>query len=206
VKRGLLSAAFLLWAVAGRCAQPPVVEEVVVVGGKTITAETVEYYLGVAEGDDYDPETITGGFQRFCDSGLVENLLVEVEDIAPGKARLVVTVTERPKVSEFAFEGNKKLSTSTIKETLDTAGIQLKRNVPLRESDVQRIRRAMKEAYEAEGFASAEIVPEVEEVGTNLRKVTFRVDEGAKVKIGEIRFEGNEVYSDGRLRGAMKKS
>ena len=205
MKRGVLSVALLLWALAGRGAQPQVVQEVVVVGGKTITAETVEYYLGVAEGDDYDPVAITGSFQRFWDSGLVENLLVEVEEIAPGKVRLIVTVTERPKVSEFAFEGNTKLSTTTIKEKLDTAGIPLKRNVPLRESDVQRIKRAIKDAYEAEGFASAEIVPEVEEVGANLRKVTFRVDEGVKVKIGEINFEGNEVYSDGRLRGAMKK-
>ena len=32
----------------------------VVMGGKTITAETVEYYLGVAEGDDYDPVAISG--------------------------------------------------------------------------------------------------------------------------------------------------
>ncbi|MBP1619490.1 MAG: bamA 2 [Acidobacteria bacterium] len=205
MRRALLAAAMLAWALAGRAAEPQVVREVVVVGGKTITAETVEYYLGVAEGDDYDPVAITGSFQRFWDSGLVEDLKIEVEDVAPGEVRVIVTVTERPKVSEFAFEGNKKLSTSTVKEKLDTAGIQLKRNVPLRESEVQRVRRALEEAYAAEGYSSAKIEPVVEEVGANLRKVTFRIDEGVKVKIGEINFEGNEIYSDGKLRGSMKK-
>jgi outer membrane protein insertion porin family len=199
VKRGVLSAAFLrALAAAAPAAGGPGSRR-----GGTITAETVEYYLGVAEGDDYDPVAITGSFQRFWDSGLVENLLVEVEEIAPDKVRLIVTVTERPKVSEFAFEGNKKLSTNTIKEKLDTAGIPLKRNVPLRESDVQRIKRAIKDAYEAEGFASAEIVPEVEEVGANLRKVTFWVDEGVKVKIGDIDFEGNRG-TDGHCAGRAR--
>ena len=184
----------------------PIVAEIEVVGGSTITADTVEYYLNVSKGDVFDPQAIAKSFRRFWDSGLVEDLKVEYEDIAPGKVRLIVTVRERPIVTEFAFAGNKKLSTSTLREKLDTANVPLKRNVPLRSSELKRIKQAILDVYAKEGYASAVVEPVVSEDGPNQRKVTFRIDEGAKVKIGEIRFEGNKVFSARRLRGALKKT
>jgi outer membrane protein insertion porin family len=205
----VLGSVLVLALAAGmaRAAEPtkPVVAEVKVIGGQTISAETVEYYLGVAEGDAFDPAVVAANFHRFWDSGLVEDVKVETEDVEGGKVRVVVTVVERPKVSDFAFKGNKKLSTSTIKEKLDTEGVSLKRNVPLKDSDLQRFRRAIMDAYAKDGYASAVVTTVVEEAGTNLRKVTFQVDEGTKIRIGKINFEGNELYSDSRLRKSMKK-
>lgn len=195
----LLALHGLVWA-AG-----PVIEKVEVVGGTTVSPETVEYYLGVAEGDSYDPEVVAKNFHRFWNSGLLEDLKVEVEDLGEGKVKLIVTVKERAKVTEFEFKGNKKLATSTLREKLDTAGISLRRNVPLRQSELSRIRRTLLEEYAKEGYLSATVEPVVQPVGPNAVKVTFVVDEGAKVRIGEIRFEGNQVFSDARLRRAMKK-
>ena len=203
VKRGVL--VFLLALQRLAWGAGPVTGKVEVVGGTTVSQETVEYYLGVAEGDPYDPQTIAKNFHRFWDSGLLEDLKVEVEELGEGKVKLIVTVKERAKVTEFEFKGNKKLATSTLKEKLDTAGISLRRNVPLRTSELSRIRRTLLEEYAKEGYLSATVEPVVEPVGPNTVKVTFVVDEGAKVRIGEIRFEGNQVFTDARLRRAMKK-
>jgi len=182
-----------------------IVEDVKIVGGTTINADTVEYYLGIAKGDPYDADAVVRNFHRFWDSGLVEDLKVEAEDITPGKVRVIVTVRERPKVSEFAFEGNSKVSTSTIKEKLDTANVTMKRNVPLRSSEIQRLRQAVIEVYAKEGYAAATVDAVVSESGPNQRKVTFRIDEGTKIRIGKVKFVGNKVFSDRRLRGALKK-
>src|SRR5208337_3874039 len=131
----------------------------------TITADTVEYYLGVSKGDAYEPGEIAKNFHRFWDSGLVEDLKVETEDIAPDKVRLIVNVKERPKVTEYLFSGNKKLSVTTIKEKLDTANVTLKRNVPLRASELQRFKQAITDAYAKEGYASAIVDPQVTDAG-----------------------------------------
>jgi outer membrane protein insertion porin family len=199
--------ALLLAAPAVAAAQDaaPEIAEVEVVGGTTISAETVEYYLGVTQGDPFDREAIAGNFHRFWDSGLVEELKVESEDAGPGKVKVIVTVKERPKVTAWEFEGNKKLSDSTLREKLDEAQVTMRRNTPLRQSEVQRYRQAIKDVYTAEGYASATVEPVVEEVGAATRKVVFKIDEGAKIKIGAIDFEGNEVFSDRTLRRAMKK-
>jgi outer membrane protein insertion porin family len=198
---------FALTAGGALAAEPPkpIIEEIKVVGAATITEDTVEYYLGVAKGDPFDPAVIQRNFHRFWDSGLVEDLKVESEEIAPGKVRLIVTVRERPKVTEFAFSGNKKLSSSTIREKLDTENVSLRRNVPLRMAEIQRMKQAILDVYAKEGYASATVDPVISESGPNERKVTFNIDEGIKIKIGVIRFEGNKVFSDARLRRALKK-
>jgi outer membrane protein insertion porin family len=183
----------------------PTVSEVEVVGGTTISAETVEYYLGVAAGDPYDPVAISNSFHRFWDSGLVEELKVEAEPVAPDKVKLIVTVKERPKVLEWEFKGNKKLSSSTLKEKLDTAGVTMKRNTPLRLAEVQRYKQALYDAYGAEGYAAASIDPQIVDAGPGSKRVVFNIDEGVKIKIGAIKFEGNEVFSDHQLRGSLKK-
>jgi outer membrane protein insertion porin family len=206
--RRLVLALGVLCALAGGSAAlgaKPEVAEVQVIGGTSISSETVEYYLGVAVGEPYDPVTISNNFHRFWDSGLVEELIVEAEELSPGKFKVIVTVKERPKVTEWEFKGNKKLSNSTIKEKLDTAGVTMRRNTPLRMAEVQRYKQALRDVYGAEGYASASINPEIVEAGPVTRKVVFGIDEGAKIKIGAIKFEGNDVFSDRSLRRSLKK-
>jgi outer membrane protein insertion porin family len=183
----------------------PVIADVVVVGGTTITPDTVEYYLGISKGDPYDPKVIQANFHRFWDSGLVENLKVEKEDLGDNKVRVIVTVRERPIVSVWKFSGNKKMSNSSLREKLDSAGVTLRRNVPLRTSEVNRARQALIDEYAKAGYSAAKVDAEITEAGGNQRVVTFKIDEGGKVKIAKIQFAGNHVYSAWRLRHAMKK-
>ena len=208
MRRVAVAALLALISLVGMAAEPPtsVIGEITIVGGSTIDEDTVEYYLGVAKGDPYDPEAVAKSFHRFWDSGLVEDVKVEAEEMAPGKIRLIVTVKERPKVTEWAFAGNKKVSTSTIREQLETANVSLKRNVPLRTSEVQRLRQAILDAYGKEGYASAVVDPVVTGTGSNQVKVTFQIDEGVKIKIGKIDIVGNDIYGDRTLRRALKKT
>jgi len=103
------------------------------------------------------------------------------------------------------FEGNKKLSASDIKDRLDEKGIEVPRNVPLRKAELNKILKAMKEIYAAEGYRSAEISYTIEETSANRNRVTYTIDEGSKVKIASIDFLGNEQLSDRRLHHALQK-
>lgn len=206
LKAIIAAAAVLAAGVVQADETTPVIAEVVVEGGTTITTDTVEYYLGISPGDPFDADAVAKSFRRFWESGLVEDLLVEKEEVEPGTVRVIVRVRERPIVKEWKFVGNKKLSTTTLREKLDAAGVTLRRNVPLRMSEVNRARQGLAEAYASDGYASAVIVPEISDEAGQQRTVTFRIDEGGKVRIGEIGFEGNQEYSDWRLRRALKKT
>ncbi len=182
------------------------IADVVVEGGVTVTADTVSYYLGFAQGDPFDPELVAEGFHRLWDSGLFEDVRIELEPTAEGEVIAYVVVVERPFVTNVIFEGNKKLKESDIKDRLDERGIEIPRNVPLRMSELERIESAIKELYDEDGYRSAQVAFRVDEVAANKRQVVYTIEEGGKVKISEIDFVGNEIFSDSKLQGALKKT
>ena len=186
--------------------QGPIIADIVVQGGVTLTVDTVSYYLGLEPGDHLDLKAVAEGFHRLWDSGLFENLRIEREDLPDGRVKLYIIVKERPFVTSVTFEGHHKLTTSDIKDKLDEKGIEIPRNVPLKLGDLTRIQTALKEIYDTEGYRSASITYKVEDVSKTEKHVVFHIEEGGKVKISEIDFTGNEVFSDSKLRRALKKT
>jgi len=183
-----------------------IIAEVVVEGGVTVTLDTVTYYLGLEAGDPLDPEILAEGFHRLWDSGLFEKVRIESEETEDGEVRLFVVIEERPWVSTVTFDGNKKVSTSEMKDFLDEKGVEIPRNVPLKMSELTRIQATIKEIYDDEGFRSAQVSFDLEDDGKNRKKVVYNINEGGKVKIGSISFIGNEVFSDSKLVGVLKET
>ncbi len=176
-----------------------------VVGYQTVSPETISHYLGVKVGDPYDPEKIRENFPALWEVGLLENLSIEAERDAAG-VTLVVSVEERPTIQTIDFTGNKKVSTSQIRDRLKEQKVEVKQGAPLSLRDVAKARSAISDLYIEQGFRSATVDFNVEDVSKTEKKVVFVIDEGEKVKIASIDFEGNTVVSDRRLRMAMKKT
>jgi len=176
-----------------------------VVGYQTVSPDTIAHYLGVKVGDPYDPEKIRANFQSLWDVGLLENVSVEAERDAAG-VTLVVTIEERPTISSIDFSGNKKLSTSQIKDKLREEKVEIHQGAPLSLRDIAKTRSAIADYYVSQGFRSATVDFRIEDISKTDKKVVFVIDEGEKVKITSITFEGNKVISDRRLRMAMKKT
>ncbi|HLN80948.1 MAG TPA: POTRA domain-containing protein, partial [Thermoanaerobaculia bacterium] len=176
-----------------------------VVGYQTVSPETIAHYLGVKAGDAYDPKKIRANFQSLWDVGLLENVSVEAER-EPAGVTLVVTIEERPTISAIEYSGNKKISTSDIKDKLKEEKIEINSGAPLSLREIAKTRSAIADLYLEKGFRSATVDYRIEDVSKTDKKVVFVIDEGEKVKIVSIDFEGNTVVSDRRLRMAMKKT
>jgi outer membrane protein insertion porin family len=176
-----------------------------VIGYQTVSPDTISHYLGVKVGDPYDPDKIRANFQALWDVGLLENLSVEAEH-DPAGVTLVVKIEERPTISAIEFTGNKKLSTSQIKDKLKEDKVEIRQGAPLSLRDIAKTRSSIADYYQAQGFRSATVEFHIDDVSKTEKKVVFVIDEGEKVKIASIEFEGNSVISDRRLRMAMKKT
>ena len=61
------------------------IADVVVEGGITVTSDTVSYYLGLGPGDPFDAELAAEGFHRLWDSGLFEDVRIEIEPTEDGE-------------------------------------------------------------------------------------------------------------------------
>ena len=176
-----------------------------VVGYQTVSPETIAHYLGVKVGDPYDPEKIRQNFPALWEVGLLENVSVEAERDAAG-VTLVVSIEERPTISNVDFTGNKKVSTSQIRDRLKEQKVEIKQGAPLSLRDVAKARSAIADLYIEQGFRSATVNFRIDDISKTEKKVVLTIDEGDKVKIASLRFEGNAVFSDRRLRAAMKKT
>jgi outer membrane protein insertion porin family len=176
-----------------------------VVGYQTVSPETISHYLGVKVGDPYDPEKIRANFQALWDVGLLENVSVEAER-EPSGVTLVVTIEERPTITAIEFSGNKKLSTSEIKDKLKEEKVEIRAGAPLSLREIAKSRSVIADLYVEKGYRSATVGYRIDDVSKTEKKVVFTIDEGEKVKIASIEFEGNMVVSDRRLRMAMKKT
>ena len=116
---------------------------------------------------------------------------------------LNIVLSERPRIFRWLFEGISKSATNTLTEDL-----KLKRGAEtLSDYNIERRINQIKDHYIHKGWRNVEVTPRIENdsVIKNAVNVTFVVDKREKVRIGEINFEGNEVFTDKQLRKVMKK-
>jgi outer membrane protein insertion porin family len=154
-----------------------------------------------------DKVTIPGGdnFSKAINNLWKQNLFA---DIAIYYTRLVgnsiyieITVTERPRLSNFYFKGVKKgdgddltAKTGLIKGRVVTEN--------MKRVAVQAIRRF----YADKGYQDAHVTtteshdPAVQ----NSEILTFNIDKGPKVRINDIDFFGNQAITEARLRKQLK--
>jgi outer membrane protein insertion porin family len=183
----------------------PRLVQIVVKGGKTTAPETVGFYLGIKAGDPYDEDVIKRNFAKLWDSGLFEDVTLEKEETPQGVV-LTATVVERPTVADLEFRGNKKLTTSQLKDKLKEGKAEIRVGAPVSLRDVAKAKGVLLEAYKAEGFRSATVEATLETVTPSQRRVVFNVDEGDKMKVESIHFTGNTVFGEQSLRNAMHKT
>ena len=101
------------------------IAEIVVRGGRTVTAETISFYLGVKVGDPYDAETLRRAFSKLWESGLFEDLRLERETV-PGGSGSSRSSWSGPGSATSSSAGNKKLTTSQLKDKLKEGKVEIR--------------------------------------------------------------------------------
>jgi outer membrane protein insertion porin family len=174
-------------------------------GLKALPEDTLRYYLGLEPGKPLDEEALNRNIKQLWDRGLVDDISVESVP-TPAGVRLVITVAERPILRSIDYEGLKRISKTDLQDKMTTQRIRVHEGEPLSQGELQRIKTLIEEMYGEKGYRFATAQYTVEDVGPNEKKVVFTVDEGNRVRISDINFEGNTVFNDLRLRLAMKKT
>lgn len=211
-----VSAAVALLTLVAGLAPPPLLAQATLVGKPLrqirfeglvqLAEESLRYYLGLEEGKPYDPVTLNNKIHdTWTNSQLLDNIQVEAEPFEDGVS-LLITVEERPSLVSIEYQGLKKLNRGDIGDELDRQRIELYEGLPLEQGEVARLEAAIEKMYADRGYRFADVHVESETVGPGEVRLTVTVDEGGRVRIGRISFEGNEVFSSSKLRRQMKKT
>lgn len=212
-RRGWLALALMVLAAAAvggplaaqQAAGDPPVRAIEVRGLTTLSEETLLYYLGLEVGKPVVPAELNRNIQTLWSRELVDDVKVDSEPLDDG-VKLIVTVTERSVLRSIDYKGLKKISQTDVRDKLISERIGVREGAPLRYGELNRLKAMIEGLYRDKGYRFAEVTYTLEPVGGNEMRAVFTVDEGDRVRIEDINFEGNTVYSDLRLRLAMKKT
>ena len=153
-----------------------------------------------------DKVTIPGGdnFSKAINNLWKQNLFANIQifftGLNNGVVDIEINVTERPRLSKYNFKGSKKSDNEELgKKTGLTIGRVVTENTKINAID------AIKKFYNEKGFQSAKVtVDEVPDRSkTNQVILVFNVERGAKVRINEVNFYGNENVKELKLKKQM---
>src|SRR5690606_22006758 len=147
-------------------------------------------------------EAVSNAIKNLWLQGLFDDVAINVQSIQGETIFFDIAVVERPRLTRIDILGLSKTQTKEIKERLnENAGKILNENL-------LSTTKATIERYLAEkGYLYPEMtmsqVKDSSEVNNKILIVD--VDRNSKVKVDKINIEGNEVFSDKKLRKFMKK-
>jgi outer membrane protein insertion porin family len=174
-----------------------------VIGNRRIPKETIKARMFTHEGDTYDPLSIERDFNSLWNTGYFENLRIEREDTEKGII-LDVFVTERPTIREINYKGNSTVSTSDILDRFKKEKVGLSVEGQYDPTKIKRAETVLKELLAEHGHQFATIKTDVKTIPPSSVQINFGIKEGPVVKVGNIKFVGNQHISSLQLRRAMR--
>lgn len=176
-----------------------VVGDIAVEGNRHVSRDRILLTLGLRIGDELATGTIREGIRRIYGMGNFSDVVVEAEPRDDGTLRIVVIVEERPRVSEVEILGNDKISESDIRSAL-----RVEAGTPFDSSRLEDSKVAVRKLYESKGFPGVKVEATSEATSESSVKIVLTIEEGQRVTVKEILFEGNEALSDNDLKKVMK--
>lgn len=176
------------------------IESIEVEGNRRIESDAILAVIESKKGEDFDQDRLDKDLRAIYKMGYFNDVNIEVEDGAHGK-KIIFRVDEKPSIGMISFEGNKKIKDDTLMEE-----IGIKRYSILDRSEVKQSINRLKEYYRQKGYYNIKIEADILELPNNEVSLVYKIDEGEKISITHIEFEGNTVFDDDELKGIMETS
>ena len=191
MKRSLLSLLVGSLAMAPG-AQAFVVDDIRIDGLQRVSAGTVFNSLPVEVGDDVGSSDIAGAVRVLYQTGYFNDI-----QIGRDGAVLVVSVVERPSISEIEIKGNKAIKSEDLIKGLSQSG--LAEGEIFQQATLEAIRLELERQYVSQGRYGASISAEVQAQPRNRVKLVINVKEGKVATIQHVNVVGNTIFTNVEL-------
>lgn len=173
--------------------EPFVISDIRVEGLQRTEAGTVFNYLPMQVGDVMSDEKAAQAIKSLYSTGFFKDIRIENDGDV-----LVVTVQERPSISQIDFSGNKSFPTDKMKEGLKQIGIA--EGQIFDKAQLDRAEQEIKRQYLSQGKYSAEVKAVSSPLERNRVSIRFEIVEGPAAKIRDINIVGNHLFTTEDLR------
>jgi outer membrane protein insertion porin family len=162
------------------------------------TEQLARMQLRLERGRPYRAETVTGDIQRLNRLGRFRLIETRVQRVDDGSVIVYYDLIPQPIVRDVQAVGNTKFADRRILEQVEVV-----LGTPVDRLTLDRAARGIEAMYRKKGYYLVQVTwdeKELEEQGI----VLFRIREGERVRIAEIRYEGNLSFSPDELGVVVK--
>src|SRR5690554_1976995 len=149
--------------------------------------------LNVGNRIEVPGESISNAIKNLWAQGLFDDVSIKVDSVKDNTIFLNIAVVERPRLTRIDINGLSKSQTKDIKERVNESSGKI-----LNESLLNTTENTVTRYFAEKGYLYPEIrmtqIQDSSEVNNQI--LVVNVDRNKKVKVNQINFEGNEVFSD----------
>ena len=180
------------------------IDSISVSGIKTFSDQTVISYSQLRKGQKINipGDEISSIIKKLWSLQLFSDINFYVTKIDGDRVQLEIEIEELPTLGEVKITG---LKSSKIDPLIDET--ELSPGKKLSESFLTNTKNYIVNKFKKDGFINTKVNFNMLEdsLKNNTFKMIVNVDLGERVKIKDIDFEGNKIFSDKKLRSQLKK-
>ena len=182
---------------------PNIVEAIEFRGSRRVPQDTLRALIFTKKGDTLDGETLNRDFLALWNTGRFDDIRLERE---PGKTGYILrfVVVERRIIRTIKYEGNKSLTLSEILDRYKERKVGLQVESQYDPNKIQRAKNVLLDYLSERGRQFAKVEPVIRQIPPSSLEIVYKIDEGPKVKVGEITVAGNRAFTAKAIRKAMK--
>jgi outer membrane protein insertion porin family len=173
------------------------VTELTYTGVRTVDTALIRRVSGIETGSLFNAGMAQEAIRQLYALSLFSDIQVLAERAAPG-VRVILALTEYPRLRSVAFEGNKKLKEKELKDRIVLVTGQI-----VSPDQIKQAERSLLNLYKEKGYYFSRIEPDSRVAPDSSIDLVFQIDEGRKVKIKKVVITGAEQLSPGEVAGQM---
>ena len=181
------------------------IDSISVTGLQNFSDKTVISYSGLRKGKEIrlPGEETSGILNKLWNLDLFSDINFFVTKVDGDKISIELAIEELPTLSEYKINGIKKSKTQNIIEETD-----IKKGKKLSESFITNTKNYIKNKFKKDGFLDTKVNINTikDSIDNNTYKMVVNIDKGPRIKIKNISFIGNEIYSQNKLKRKLKNT
>jgi len=176
----------------------PPINSIEIRGIKRIDETAIKSKISQKIGEPLSQEKTNEDIKNIYKMGYFDDVRAEIEPFEGG-IKLIYIVKEKPTIIKIEFQGNKEFDDTKLKEKLTISPGAIADSV-LIQDNVNNLRKF----YEEEGYWLARIIPIIKTITPDEVSLTYQIEEGHKIKIKKIEFEGNKQLPSKKIKKVME--
>ena len=182
---------FLFWIYLIKPLSADVIKDIKISGNDRITKETIILFSGLSVNQNIETNQLNNVLKKLYETNFFQNISINLDSNI-----VYINVEENPLIQSIVFDGIKSKS---LLENIQNI-ISQKEKSSYVESKIKEDQNLIINSLRVSGYYFAEISSKIKKNDNNTVDIIYEIKLGEKALIKNIKFIGNKVFKDNKLR------